>query len=127
MMAFKVLDSICSGVTVPLNNGGETYGDWTFVSDTVAGVVAAARNPQPYELINLGRGEPVKLSDFVALIEKKVGKQAHFEEARIPVGDTPLIHADIRKARRLLGYNPTVSVEEGVDRFVEWHQSAVAD
>ncbi|MFP5353106.1 MAG: GDP-mannose 4,6-dehydratase [Actinomycetota bacterium] len=127
MMAFKVLDSIYSGETVPLNNGGEMYRDWTFVSDTVAGVVAAARNPQAYELINLGRGEPVKLSDFVAMIEKKMGKQAHFEDARIPVGDIPLTHADISKARRLLGYNPTVSVEEGVDRFVEWYQSAVAD
>lgn len=126
MMAFKVLDSIYSGRTVPLNNGGEMYRDWTYVADTVAGVVAAARKPQPYELVNLGRGEPVKLADFVALIEEKVGKKAHLQDADIPVGDIPATHADISKARRLLGYDPSISVKEGVDRLVEWYQIEVA-
>ncbi len=126
MMAFKVLDSIYNGTTVPLNNGGDMSRDWTFISDIVSGVVAAALRPSGYQVVNLGRGEPVSLSDFVAMIEKAVGKSAHFEDAPIPQGDIKSTHADVSRARRLLDYDPEVSVEEGVQRFVDWYRSAVA-
>lgn len=126
MMAFKVLDSIYNGTTVPLNNGGDMSRDWTFISDIVAGVVAAAQRPSGYQVVNLGRGEPVSLSDFVALIEREVGKRAHFEDAPIPTGDIKSTHADVSRARDLLGYEPKVSVEEGVQRFVDWYRRAVA-
>ena len=125
MMAYKVLDSIYSGEPIPLNNGGDMYRDWTYVSDTVAGVVAAARSPLGYEVINLGRGDPVHLGDFVALIEDKVGKKAHLQEADIPMGDIKTTHADISQARRLLGYVPQVSVKEGVERLVDWYEANV--
>ena len=127
MMAFKVLDSIYNGTTVPLNNGGDMSRDWTFISDIVAGVVAAALKPSGYEVVNLGRGEPVSLSDFVATIEKAVGNSAHFEDAPIPTGDIKSTHADVSRARDLLGYDPKVSVEEGVQRFVDWYRTAVAN
>jgi UDP-glucuronate 4-epimerase len=126
MMAFKVLDSIYNGTTVPLNNGGDMSRDWTFISDIVSGVVAAALKPNGYQVVNLGRGEPVSLNDFVALIEKQVGKSAHFEDAPIPTGDIKSTHADVSRARELLDYDPQVSVEEGVQRFVDWYRSAVA-
>lgn len=127
MMAFKVLDSIYNGTTVPLNNGGDMSRDWTFISDIVAGVVAAAQRPSGYQVVNLGRGEPVGLSDFVALIEKAVGTSAHFEDAPIPTGDIKSTHADVSRARELLGYDPKVSVEEGVQRFVDWYRRAVVN
>ena len=126
MMAFKVLDSIYNGTTVPLNNGGDMSRDWTFISDIVSGVVAAALRPSGYQVVNLGRGEPVSLSDFVTLIEKAVGRSAHFEDAPIPTGDIKSTHADVSRARELLDYDPKVSVEEGVQRFVDWYRSAVA-
>lgn len=126
MMAFKVLDSIYNGTTVPLNNGGDMSRDWTFISDIVAGVVAAALKPSGYRVVNLGRGRPVSLSDFISLIERAVGTGAHFEDAPIPTGDIKSTHADVSRARELLGYDPKVSVEEGVQRFVDWYRSAVA-
>lgn len=126
MMAFKVLDSIYNGTMVPLNNGGDMSRDWTFISDIVSGVVAAALRPSGYQVVNLGRGEPASLRDFVGLIEKAVGKSAHFEDAPIPTGDIKSTHADVTRARELLDYDPTVSVEEGVERFVEWYRKAVA-
>jgi len=126
MMAFKVLDSIYKGTTVPLNNGGDMSRDWTFVSDIVSGVVAAALKPSGYEVVNLGRGEPVSLNDFVNLIQKEVGKRAHFEDAPIPTGDIKSTHADVSRARELLGYDPKVSVEEGVQSFVNWYRTAIA-
>lgn len=125
MMAFKVLDSIYNGTTVPLNNGGDMSRDWTFVSDIVEGVVAAALRPSGYQVVNLGRGEPVSLSDFVALIEKEVGRSATFEDAPIPTGDIRSTHADVSRARELLGYDPRVSVEEGVRSFAEWYRRMV--
>lgn len=120
MMAYKVAESIESGREVPLYNGGNMYRDWTYVDDIVAGVIAAADRRLGYELINLGRGEPTRLADFVEVVQKRLGQAAHLVDAPMPVGDVSKTHADITKARRLLGYDPQVSVNEGVERFLEW-------
>jgi UDP-glucuronate 4-epimerase len=122
MMAYLVLDSIFTGREIPLYNRGQMHRDWTFVEDIVAGVVAALDRPLGYEIVNLGRGEPVLLSDFVSLIETLAGRQANLVPAPMLPADVRYTYADIAKARRLLGYNPTVSVEEGVRRFWEWYR-----
>ncbi len=62
MMAYLLADSISKGREIPLYDGGEMYRDWTFVDDTVSGIVAALDRPLGYEIINLGRGEPVLLA-----------------------------------------------------------------
>jgi UDP-glucuronate 4-epimerase len=125
MMAYKVADNILFGREVPLYNGGQMHRDWTYVEDIVAGVVAAADRPLGYEIINLGRGEPVLLADFVAMIEELAGARAHLVDAPMMDADIAYTYADISKARELLGYNPAVSVREGVTRFWEWYQRAV--
>lgn len=125
MMAYKVADNIHFGHQVPIYNEGKMHRDWTYVDDIVAGIVAAADRRLGYEIINLGRGEPVLLSDFVRLIEKLAGREANLTPAPIPDSDIPFTYADISKARRLLDYNPKISVEEGVRRFWEWYEAAV--
>lgn len=120
MMAFKVAESIESGREVPLYNNGDMYRDWTYVDDIVDGVIAAADRRLGYEIINLGRGEPVRLGDFVHLVQERLGRSANLVPADMPVGDVRKTHADITKARELLGYNPRTSVEQGVARFLEW-------
>lgn len=125
MMAYKVLDNIFFGKQVPLYNDGQMYRDWTFVGDIVSGVVAAADRPLGYELINLGRGEPVLLADFVRAIEQLSGKPANLVAAPMNEADVAYTYADIDKARRLLDYNPSVSVPAGVERFWQWYRSAV--
>jgi len=125
MMAYKVLDSIFLGKQVPLYDGGNMHRDWTFVSDVVAGVLAAADRRQGYEIINLGRGEPVLLKDFVGWIEELAGARAHLVETPMMDADVKYTYADIGKARRLLGYDPKVSVREGVERFWNWYRDAV--
>jgi UDP-glucuronate 4-epimerase len=125
MMAYKVVDNIFFGRAVPLYNQGQMHRDWTYVDDIVAGVVAAVDRPLAYEVINLGRGEPVLVADFVALIEKLAGRKANLVPAPMPDTDMPSTYADVGKARRLLGYAPRVSVEEGVTRFWTWYQQAV--
>ena len=125
MMAYKVLESIYAGVEVPLYNGGQMHRDWTFVDDIVAGAIAAADRRLGYEVINLGRGEPVLLAEFVEYIQELAGKRAHLREAPMPDADVAYTYADIAKARRLLGYDPKIGVREGVTRFFEWYRRAV--
>lgn len=125
MMAYKVADSIHFGREVPLYNNGQMYRDWTYIDDIVKGILAAVDRPLGYEVINLGRGEPVLLADFVRLIEEFTGRKAHLVPAPMPDADIPCTYADISKARRLLNYHPTISVREGVARFLQWYEEAV--
>lgn len=123
MMAYLLADSIVKGKEIPLYDNGQMYRDWTFVDDTVRGIVAALDRPLGYEIINLGRGEPVLLKDFVAIMEKLSGKKANVVPTPRLAADFVRNEADISKARRLLDYNPSISVSEGVRRFWEWYQS----
>lgn len=122
MMAYKVMDNMFFGREVPLYNQGKVYRDWTYVDDIVTGVIAAGDRPLGYEIINLGRGEPVLLADFVKRIEELTGRKANFVPAPLPDTDVQSTHADISKARRLLDYDPQISMPEGVARFWQWYQ-----
>jgi UDP-glucuronate 4-epimerase len=99
--------------------------DWTFVTDTVAGVVAAADRRLGYEVINLGRGEPVLVADYVKVFERITGRRVAIVDAPRPEADVERTLADTNKARRLLGYDPRVSVAEGAERFLAWYERAV--
>lgn len=122
MMAYLLADSLMKGKEIPLYDNGRMYRDWTFVDDTVSGIVAALDRPLGYEIINLGRGEPVLLSDFVHTMEGLSGRKANVVPTPRLAADFVRNEADISKARRLLDYNPSVSVPEGVRRFWEWYQ-----
>lgn len=121
MMAYLLAESISKGVQIPLYEGGQMYRDWTFVDDITDGVMAAIDRPLGYEIINLGRGEPVLLKEFVNLMEQMAGRKANVVHKPKPAADFIRNHADISKARRLLDYNPRISVQEGVKAFWEWY------
>lgn len=125
MMAYKVIDNIFTGRQVPLFNGGQMHRDWTYVGDIVSGIVSAVVRPCGFTAINLGRGEPVCLADFVACIERLTGRKANLTPAPAPDTDMISTHADISKARQLLDYQPTTSVPAGVERLWTWYQKAV--
>jgi UDP-glucuronate 4-epimerase len=105
---------------------GSSRRDYTYIEDIISGVVAALDASLPYELINLGRGETISLSDFIQLVEEVVGRRAIIVQEPPKPGDMPITYADITKARRVLGYNPTVSVREGMVRFWAWYQEHIA-
>lgn len=123
MMPFMVTDRIVRGQKITLFNAGNMKRDWTYVDDIVAGVVAAIDKPCGYEIINLGRGEPVLMSDFVTIIEQLVGKKAILETPPAPASEPPVTFADISKARRLLGYNPQTAVQQGLEKLWAWYQA----
>jgi UDP-glucuronate 4-epimerase len=126
MLTYRLVDAIRTGVPLTLYDGGRMTRDWTFVSDTVAGVVAAVDASLGYEVVNLGRGEPVQVSRYIEEFERITGRKVPWIEAPRPEADVERTHADIDKARRLLGYEPRVSVEEGARRVVEWYERSVA-
>jgi UDP-glucuronate 4-epimerase len=125
MMAYLVLDNIFRGKEVPVYNHGQMHRDWTYVDDIVQGLLAAADRPLGYEVINLGRGKPTLLADFVRLIEEQAGKVSNLIDRPMPPADMEYTYANINRARELLGYAPTITVEQGVREFWLWYQDAV--
>jgi UDP-glucuronate 4-epimerase len=121
MMAYLIADSVTKGVQIPLYDGGQMYRDWTFIEDICNGVVAALDRPLGYEIINLGRGEPVLLQEFLERFETLAGQKANVVQKPRSAADVVYTYADISKARQLLGYQPQVSVAEGVRAFWEWY------
>ena len=125
MMAYKVLDNIFAGRKVPLYNSGHMHRDWTFVTDIVQGIVQAIDHPLGYAVINLGRGQPVLLAEFVKIIEHIAGKKANLIPTPMVEADIAYTYADLTKAQALLGYNPKLSVKEGISQFWDWYNQAV--
>ena len=127
MMPYIITDCIVHERSFKLYEAGEMYRDWTYVGDIVSGIVAAVDRPLGYEVINLGRGEPVRMADFVELVEELVGKPAQMTTPPAPSSEPPITYADVAKARDLLDYEPTTSVAEGLRRQWEWYQAEIQD
>lgn len=127
MMAFMVMDRILRDEEIPVFENGEMHRDWTFVDDIVGGVVAALDTPLGYEILNLGRGEPVRLGDFVDIIEELVGKQARVKPVPAPASEPPITYASTEKIERLLNYRPTTSIRDGLRKTWEWFQTVPED
>ncbi len=125
MLAYKIAESIYKHREVPLFNNGKMYRDWTYIDDIVQGVLAAIDRPLGYEIINLGRGEPVLLAEFIRLLEQEAGGKAHLVPTPMPDTEMPYTYADISKARSLLDYQPTISVADGIRRFLDWYHQRV--
>jgi len=126
MLTYRLIDAIRTGKPLELYDGGRMTRDWTFVGDTVQGIVAAVDAGLGYEAVNLGRGEPALVSHFLEAFQRVTGRVVPYFEGPRPEADVDVTHADIEKARRLLGYSPRVSVEEGARRTVEWYERSVA-
>ena len=106
---------------IPVYGDGTTMRDYTYIDDIVGGICSAINyNKTPYEIINLGGGSPVTLNQMIATIEKVLGKQAKIERLPMQAGDVNKTVSDITKAKKILGYSPKTSFEEGIKKFVEW-------
>jgi UDP-glucuronate 4-epimerase len=126
MLTYKLIDALRTGEPLELYDGGRMTRDWTFVTDTVQGIVGAVDAGLGYEVINLGRGEPVLVTRYLEAFQRVTGRIVPYREAPRPEADVDVTHADITKAQKLLGYTPKVSVDEGARRSVEWYEKSVA-
>jgi UDP-glucuronate 4-epimerase len=120
MMPWQWTLKILAGEPLTLYSGGKLKRDWTYVDDIVAGLIAAIDHKLENEIINLGCGCPVENLEFVEILESLLGKKATRIDAPTPVSEPNITYADVSKAKRLLGYEPKISVAEGLKRFIEW-------
>jgi len=116
---------IAVGKPIPVFGDGTAARDFTYVTDTLDGIMACVERKFGYEIFNLGESQTVELTYLITLLEKSLRKKAIIDRHPSQPGDVPLTFADISKARRILGYRPKVKVEEGIPRFVEWFRSRV--
>jgi UDP-glucuronate 4-epimerase len=118
-----------SGKPIPVYGDGSMGRDYTYVDDIVAGVVASLdyvpQSTLPFEIFNLGNSHPVRLTELIALLETATEKKALQEQLPDQPGDVPITWANIDKAKRLLGYSPKTSMEQGLRNFVAWYRSTL--
>ena len=120
MAIHKFIRGIAAGRPIDVYGDGTTQRDYTFVDDIVKGLLAAVRGPGGFEVINLGESRTITLSDLLAVIEKAVGKKDVIHRLPEQPGDVKRTYADVAKAGKLLGYEPSTTMEEGIRRTVEW-------
>jgi len=117
----KFCQKIYNGEAIEVFGDGSSKRDYTFVSDIVSGITQSLKyDCSGYDIINLGRSEPVLLAEMIETIESALGKKAKIERKGFQMGDMPYTFADVSKARKLLGYNPHVQFKEGIAAFVAW-------
>ncbi len=100
---------------------GSTKRDYTFIDDIVTGIVATIGKTWPFEIINLGNNQPVRLSNFIAAIETITGKTAKIIEKPRHPADVPQTFADIAKAQKLLDWRPKTDLTTGLKQFIGWY------
>jgi UDP-glucuronate 4-epimerase len=120
MAIHKFTQLMAAGQKVPMFGDGTTKRDYTYISDIVNGIYRALERCTSYHLYNLGESQTIELRRLIDLIAKNLGREARIERLPMQPGDVPMTYADVSRARRELGYEPRVNVEEGVRNFVEW-------
>jgi UDP-glucuronate 4-epimerase len=138
MALFLFTDAIFKETPLTLFNGGEMYRDFTYVDDVVEAVTrliplipkqsaqetlldAPSSSTAPFRVYNIGHGSPVRVGDCVDLIEECLGKKAIRVSAPIPPGDVVSTHADTQSLRNDTGFSPSIRIEVGIPRLVEWY------
>lgn len=142
MALFKFVDSILHGRPIEIYGEGRMSRDFTYIDDLVEGIVRlmaiapaeenrvdeidALSRHAPFRVVNVGGGQPVELMRFVETVEAAVGRPAIRKMLPMQQGDVPRTFAAPDLLKALTGFTPSISVEEGVKRFVEWYRADIA-
>jgi UDP-glucuronate 4-epimerase len=140
MALFKFTKAILAGEPIQVFNFGKHRRDFTYVDDIVEGVIRtldrpAPANPQwdsnwpdpgtslaPWRIYNIGNSSPVELMDYIRAIEKALGKKATKEFLPLQPGDVPDTYANVVDLVEQFDYKPATTVQDGVQRFVDWYR-----
>jgi UDP-glucuronate 4-epimerase len=118
----KFTELIMKNKPIPIFGDGNSERDYTYIDDCIDCILAAVRNPMNFEIINIGSGKTISLKKLIKILEKVTVKKVRIEQLDEQAGDVPRTYADINKAKRLLGYAPSTSIEEGIQKFVKWYK-----
>ncbi|MEO0156226.1 MAG: NAD-dependent epimerase/dehydratase family protein, partial [candidate division WOR-3 bacterium] len=121
MSVFRFIKWIDEGKELILYGDGTQSRDFTYVDDIADGTIRAL-NVNGFEIINLGNSTPHSLNELIVLIEKTIGKKARVIKRPFASADLKATWADIKKARLLMGWKPMVSLEQGIEKTIEWYE-----
>ena len=139
MALFLFTKAALEGNTIDVFNNGDMLRDFTYIDDIIEGIMRVIDNPPkkdknwhdkikdvstssaPYKIYNIGNNNPVKLMDFIAAIENKLGKKIDKNMMPIQAGDVPETFADVNDLVENLGYKPKTSIQEGINNFIDWY------
>jgi UDP-glucuronate 4-epimerase len=123
MAMWLFADAMLRGKPIKVFNYGRMQRDFTYIDDIVQGVVAAlmADELERYEIINLGNHRAEELTKVIGILERELKVKAEQELLPIQPGDVPATFADITRARIKLGFEPTIPIDLGIPRFVQWY------
>ena len=116
-------DRVFHGQPIHMFGNGTSRRDYTYIDDIVDGIMSSRAREFDYEVFNLGRSDTVELTDLVQKIERNLGKKAEIVGEPDQPGDVDQTYADITKARTMLDYEPKVSIDQGLERFVDWYKN----
>lgn len=119
MSPFRFIKRIIGGIPITIYGDGSQQRDFTYIDDIASGTIKAL-NPLGYEIINLGNNHPYKLIDVLKLMERYIGKKAIIRYKEFHKADMLSTWADIKKAKKLIGWQPRVDLEEGLKRTIFW-------
>lgn len=114
-------DAIWNNREINIFGDGQSRRDYTYISDIIEGIMGCRGLDYEYEIFNLGRSDTIRLSDLVARLEKVFGKKARINKLPAQPGDVEQTFADITRAREKFGFNPEVSIDEGLVLFKDWY------
>ena len=133
MAIFRFVRAIEAGETIDVYNHGQMRRDFTYVGDVVEAIVRVLRRPPlrqgeapPQRVLNVGNSAPVMLMDFIASLERALGKTAHKRLLPMQPGDVPDTWADVSRLQALTGFAPATPLDVGVRHFVDWYRPYVA-
>jgi UDP-glucuronate 4-epimerase len=123
MSAFLFARAIMEGQPIPVFNHGDMQRDFTYVDDIVEGTLRVLDKPSRYAVYNIGNHSPVPLLDYIATLERALGRKARLEMKPMQPGDVKATYADTRALREAVGFAPATPLAEGIARFAAWFKS----
>jgi UDP-glucuronate 4-epimerase len=123
MAPFIFMDAIHNHRPIIVYGDGSAIRDFTYVDDITRGIMNAIDTPLGYQIVNIGRGEPIVLRDFIATMEAVIKEKAHIEYASSFSGDVPKTHASIEKIQKIFNYAPQTSLRCGLEKMYEWYKN----
>lgn len=126
MAIHKFTNLIYHREKIPMYGEGNTQRDYTFISDIIDGICKSIEHCHNYHIYNLGESKTIELRKLVELISNCLGIEPQIQILPLQPGDVHITYADISKAKRELGYQPKVNIEQGIEQFVSWYKEMVS-
>jgi len=126
MALFKFTKNILENKKIELFNNGNHARDFTYIDDVIDGIFSIIHKPKkqkiPFSIFNIGNGNSKKLKEYIKFIEQNLGLKAKIKKLPLQKGDIKKTYSDITQLNLYAGYNPKISIEVGIKKFIDWYK-----